>query len=261
MRAERGFHDEFIEMFEDVLLRVFLAAPPRRDGRQFQFLPEQMLAESRQKRHERRALQEAAAERVGDGHVARAHRFNEAGHAQDGIIAQFERVAKIIVHAAQNHVHPIEAAQRFQEDVVVAHQEVGSLDQHVAQVAGEIRLLEIRFVVRAGREHHDAARVLMAGHKVRERVLHVAEESGQAMNVIVAEGFGQDARRGQAVRQRVARPGGNLCAVGNHPPLSVRRTREVGGVEMQKRVRRRTDAVARAQKIRLGEHECRRKPA
>jgi hypothetical protein len=67
-------------------------------------------------------------------------------------------------------------------------------------------------------------------------LLRLAKKSGEPVNMVVAERFGQDARGDQPVRQRVARAGGNLRAVGNHPPASVRRTREVGGVKMQKQM-------------------------
>ena len=65
--AKRRFHDQLVQIFQHVFARGFLAAPPRRHRRQFQFLAEQMPAQARQKRHERRALHQAAAERVGDG--------------------------------------------------------------------------------------------------------------------------------------------------------------------------------------------------
>ena len=44
----------------------------------------------------------------------------------------------------------------FQKNAVVAHGQILSLDQHVAEVTRQIGLLKISFVVRAGREHDDA---------------------------------------------------------------------------------------------------------
>ena len=101
----------------------------------------------------------------------------------------------------------------------------------------------------------------LARRELRERVLRGEKKSREPVDVIVAERFGQNARGDETVRQRVARAGGNLRAVGNHPPASVGRTRQVGGVEMQKGVAGHVDAVAGPQKIRLGENQRRRKPA
>jgi len=92
-------------------------------------------------------------------------------------------------------------------------------------------LLKIRFVVRAGREQHGARFIRRARREFDQRALRVAKKSGEAMNVIVAKRFRQDARRDETIRERVTRAGRDLRAVGNHPPASVWRTREVGGVE------------------------------
>ena len=165
--AERRLDDQPVEIFDDVLPGRILAAPPGGHRRQFQFLAEQMPAQAGQKRHERRALQQAAAERVGHRHVARAQRLDQARHAEHRVVAQFQRVAKIVVHAAQDHIHAVEAAQGFQKDAVVAHGQVLALDEHVAEVAREIGLLEIGFVVRAGREHDDAGIVRLARRETR----------------------------------------------------------------------------------------------
>ena len=72
-----------------------------------------MPAQAGQKGHERRALHEAGAERVRDGDVAGANGFHETGHAEHGVVAQFERIAKIIIDAAQDDIDAFEAARAF----------------------------------------------------------------------------------------------------------------------------------------------------
>ena len=132
-------------MIEHVLAGGILAAPPGGDGRQLQFLAEQEAAQAGQERHERRALQQAATEGVGDGDIAGAQGLDEAGDAEHGIVPEFERIAEIVVHPPQDDIHGFEAAEGFQEDAVVAHGQVLALDEHVTEITGEISLLESRF--------------------------------------------------------------------------------------------------------------------
>ena len=92
--------------------------------------------------------------------------------------------------------------ERFEENVIVAHREVLSLDEHVAEIAREISLLEISFVVRAGREHDDARIFRLARRDARERILDVAKITGEPMDVDCRETIPAVMR---AVTRRLAR--------------------------------------------------------
>ena len=100
-------------MFENVFARGFLTAPPRCDRRQFQFLTENVFAQTGQEWKEGGALHNATTERIRDGHVSGAQDFNESGHAENGIVAQFERITEIVVHTAQNHINRLKAIESF----------------------------------------------------------------------------------------------------------------------------------------------------
>jgi hypothetical protein len=63
--------------------------PPKASQR----LAEQLLAGAGQESGQRRRLEQAAAERVGDQHIAGAHGLQQAGNAERRIAAQFERIA------------------------------------------------------------------------------------------------------------------------------------------------------------------------
>src|SRR5450756_1054816 len=141
--------------------------------------------------------------------------------------------------------------------MIIAHGQVLSLDQHVAEVTRQIRLLEVSFVVWTGREHHHPRLVGLPWRQLSERVLGIAEKSRQPVNMIVPERLGQDARGDQTVRQRITRASGNLRAVRHDPPASVRRTRKIGGVKMQKRVVWHAYTMQWPQKIRLRKHQRR----
>ena len=115
--------------------------------------------------------------------------------------------------------------------------------------------------MRAGREHHNPRLVLLPRRKAHKGVLHVTEEAGEAVNVMVAKRFGQDARGGEAVGESVAGARRNLRAVGDDPPLAVGGASQIGGVEMQERICCRPDVVAGTQEIRLRKDQRGREPA
>jgi hypothetical protein len=96
-------------------------------------------------------LKQAHSQRVGDGDVARPQRFQQTRHAKNRVVAQFQRVAKIIVHAAEDHVDLLQAAESLEIHPVIAHRQVLALHHHVTQVARQIALLEVSFAVRSRR--------------------------------------------------------------------------------------------------------------
>ena len=103
--AKGGTEFEGVEVLQDVIFARLLPAPPRRDAGHEERLAEDVAREAGQKCHERRALQQAGAERIRDGDVARAHGFHEAGDAERGVAAQLQRVAEVVVEPPEDHVH------------------------------------------------------------------------------------------------------------------------------------------------------------
>ena len=85
-----------------------------------------------------------------------ARRLQQAGHAAAWPIAwpQLERIGVGVVDAPQHDVDGLQPAQRPQPDPAVAHGQVGPLDEVVAEVAGQVGVLEVAGVADAGREHH-----------------------------------------------------------------------------------------------------------
>jgi hypothetical protein len=81
-------------------------------------------ADARQEARQRGRFEQARAQRVGHQHLAGAHRAEQAGHAEGRVGAQLDRVAEVVVEAAQDGVHALEARDGLEEDGVVAHREV-----------------------------------------------------------------------------------------------------------------------------------------
>jgi hypothetical protein len=86
----------------------------------------------------------------------------QAGNTEGRVGAQFERIAEVVVQAAQDGVHPLQARHRLQVDGV-AHRQILTLDQRKAQVAGQVGVLEIGFVVRPRGEQHGQRRLAVDG--------------------------------------------------------------------------------------------------
>ena len=76
---------------------------------------------------------------------------------------------------------------------MIANGEIGPFDQRISQVAREVGVLKIRFVIRPGREYDDARIFVVLGGELGEHLLHRAEERSQTKNLTVAEHIGQRA--------------------------------------------------------------------
>ena len=260
-RAEGGLDHQALEVVERARQAVGCAAPPALHRGQDELLAEDVAAQPGQQRHQRGVLRQAAAEGVDDGDVAAARGLDQAGDPEGGFVAQLERIAEVVVEPAQDDVDRVQAAEGLEEHAVVAHREVATLDQGVAEVAREVGMLEVALVVGPGSEQHDARIVVVARRQADEGVAGGGEEGGQSPHPAFAVGLRQDAREHDAVLERVAGAGGRLRAVGEHPPRAVGSAHQVGGVEVQAPPAGHGELMARAQEAGMGEQHRRRQQA
>ena len=180
-----------------------LAAPPALDGRQLEHLPQHRLGQRRHKAQQRAGLQKARARRVGHQHIACAHRLQQARHSQSGIGAQLQRVQPGVVHALEQPVHPLQALQGFEVELLLAHQQVAALHQRQAQVARQVGVFKIGFVVRARREQGDV-RVRTGGRALLQPIHQAAVGLGQALHRHGLKGLRKLARDDEPVFQQIA---------------------------------------------------------
>ena len=223
-----------------------------------QLLAEQPPAQARQEGEQGRRLDQAAAERVGHGHVARPHRLHQPRHAEERVAAQLQRIAIVVVQPAQDHVHRLKTAEHLEINAVVAHRQIAALDQGVAEVLGEEGVLEIGLVVRPRREQDDARVVAVVRGDGPQRLAEGVEEAGQPLHLAVAENVRQDARQDEPVLQGVARPGRRLRAVAEHPEAAIVGAAEVGGVEEESASAGRPGAVTGPQEAGVFKDQFRR---
>ncbi len=215
-----GFDHQEIQIIQHILERFGLAAPPGCGHGQLQILAQHSSAKAGEKWHEGRRFDQAAAQRVRNGHVACAHRFHQSGHSEVGIGAQFDGIAEAVVHAAQNYVHLLQAFESLQKNAAVANGEVAALNQRESQITREVGMLEISFVEGPGRQQHDARIVASLGRKADEIISKGTEKRREAFDLKFAEQIRKRLRHHDAIFERVARARWRLRAVGNHPPIA-----------------------------------------
>jgi hypothetical protein len=247
-------------MGQHVLPSLPFAAPPGGHRGELRLLAQEIAADRGQKDGQHRRFQQAAAQGIGHRRPAPAHRFHQTGHTQAGILLKFQRIAVQVIHPAQDHVHGLRAAQGTQPDPAAGEDQVLALDQGVAQVTGEVDVFEPGLVEGTrGEQHHPGFRVL-PGRQRRQARAQGLEEARQAVHAGLAVQAREDPRKHDPVLQGIARTGGGLGAVTQHPHLSVRSPGQIRGIQGQRMVRQR-EAVAGMEETALAEHQFRRQDA
>jgi len=169
---------------------------------------------------------------------------------------EFERIGKVGVDTAQQHFGALQAGNRAHEDAVIAHAQVFALDHEKAEVTRQIRVLEIRFAHRSGRQHANVRVVLPA--KRRELGLKSLKERCEPLGAARAIDVGDGARQREPVLDRIAGARWRLRAVAEHPPVAVGAARNIDRVEAQMSAAGRCDADQGAQEFRIAGDDGRR---
>ena len=163
-----AFDRDLVEPRQHFLARGLLAAPPGRDMRHLQVFAEQTPAQARQEAQQRARLHHAGARHVGDDDAVLAQHVDQAGHAELRGGVQFERIERIGIDPAQQHVEPLQAGDGADMDAVAADGEIVALDQQEAEIARQRGVLEIGFAEGARRQQPDARLVAVgAGAQAR----------------------------------------------------------------------------------------------
>ena len=144
----------------------------------------------------------------------------------------------------------------FKKHAVVADREVGAFDDAEAEIAREVRVLEVGPRLLPRRQKHRERRIAVA--EAQESLRERAEEAREPAHVALREDLRQGLRRHDAILERVARARRRLRSVAEHPPAPVCRAREVERDEVQVQVVAHADTRARPQELRIAEHEARR---
>ena len=247
--------DQRVEVGEHVPAGLLLATPPGRRALQAQRGAEQMLAESRQERHQRRVLEHARAERVDDRHVAGASDLEQSRDAELRVGLELQRVAEPAVDAPEDHVDRFHLADGAHPHAVLTDGQIAALHERVAERGRQHRVLEGGLVERTGRQHDDPRVLRSLRRDLLQRGAQHAEERRQTVDLRMAIEARQDTRDHGPVLERVAGAGGGLRAVADHRPAALLIASEIDGVAEQLLGTRQPDLIACAQKAVVAEHE------
>ncbi len=156
---------------------------------------------------------EAGAESIGDGDVAGAIGVEQAGAAEDGIAAEDERIAEVVVDTAVDDIDALEAVGGAHVDDVVVGDEVAAFDEINAHLAGEVGVLEIRGVEDAGREQNDVRLGTAFGRKRAQRGKQQLRIMLDGAHSVAVEELREGALHDAAVGEHVAHAGGDAKVV------------------------------------------------
>ena len=243
--AVGAFDGKIVEPVQHFLARGFLAAPPGRDVRHLEVLAQKALAQAWQEAEQRPRLQHAGTRHVGDHDAVLAQHVDQARHAEMRGGIKFQRIEKVGIDPAQQHIEPLQPGDGADMDAVAADGEIVALDQQEAEITRDRGMFEISFAEGARRQQSDP-RIIAVG-AAAQRIAKRLEERRHPFDVHRLVEVGKGPRQHQAVFQRVAGARRRLRAVAQHPPAPVRATADVGGIEMQITPARRFDAAHRAQ--------------
>ena len=80
-------HHQFVQMSQNIVAICRMPAPPGRQRWQFKVFTQQLPTQQRQKRRQRRIFNQTAADGVGQGDMAAAHRLEQTGNTEQRIAA------------------------------------------------------------------------------------------------------------------------------------------------------------------------------
>ncbi len=196
------------------------------------------------------------AEEVRDRDVARARRVDDARAAQHRRGIEVEGVEALVVDAAIDHVDALLTAGREHVEHVVAAHEVATLDELDTHLPREERVLEVRGVVHARGQQHDARVVDAARRGCDQRLQEPRRIVGNGLHAVRGEQLGEHVGHRPPVLDDVRDPRRDPDVVLEHAHLSRRVAYEVDAGHVHAHAARRRDSAAsRAVEVRRRDDE------
>jgi hypothetical protein len=124
--------------------------------RHLQIFAEEAPAQAGQEAEQRPRFHHAGARHIGDDDAVLAQHIDQAGHAELRGGVQLQRIERIGIDSAQQHVEPLQAGDGADVDAVAAYGEIVALDQQKSEIARQRGMLEIGFAEAAWRQQSDA---------------------------------------------------------------------------------------------------------
>jgi hypothetical protein len=167
---------------------------------------------------DRLVVGDAGADRVGDRDRAGAVGAHQPGNAEQRVGAELERVDEVVVEAAVDRVHALQAGGGAHVADGVAHDQVGRLDQLDAHLTREEGVLEVGAVERARGPQHDGRIGVGGGRDRAQRVEQQRRVVVDRPHPVAGEQLGHQPRHRDAVLEHVGDPRGRADVVLEHAP-------------------------------------------
>ena len=227
-----GEQQQIVEVGEYVAEAVGPSAPPALGAAQGELLAEQGGGHVAEQPVEGRVLEDPGAERIEDGHPPAPDDLEQSGYTEQRVGPQFHGIAPHVVHPADHRIDRIEPGQRPEPDPVVLDHQVPTLDEGVAEVGGQVGVLEVGLREWARGEDDDPWLVHVLGHRPGDSGPDGPEEAGLALDAGRPVQSREHPGQRRPVDQRVAQPRGRLGPVG-HRPEAVGLAHDVDGGQEQ----------------------------
>ncbi len=185
------------------LAGVLLPAPPGRDIRHLQVFAEETPAQAGQEAEQRARFHHAGARHIGDDDAVFPENVDQAGHAELRGRIKLQRIERIGIDPAQQHVEPLQACDGADMNAVAADGEIVALDQQESEIARQRCMFEIGFAEGARRQQPDAR--LVAVGAGAQGIAERFEERRHPLDIHRLVERGEGARQHQPIFQRIAR--------------------------------------------------------
>lgn len=156
-------HHQLRQVRQDVRQFLRLATLPGRHVVQQRVFAEVEADHVRHVGIDRLVVGHPGTDRVGQHQVAGPVGGQQAGHAEQRIRVERQRVEEGVVDPSVDHVHRLRSGRRAHVDPLVADEQIGAFDQFHAHLAGEEGVFEVGAVETSRRQYHHARRFDVTG--------------------------------------------------------------------------------------------------
>ena len=150
------------------------------------------------------SFRDPGARRVGDGDLASPIDVHDPRHAKDAFRIERKRIEIVVVNAAIQHVDRVIPGGATHRDAPVDHAQIGRFHQFRPHLVGQKRMLVIRRIVDAGRQHRQRG---LVGRAVRgagaQRPRETPRIAGHGLHGNAREQFGKHRHHRFAIFQHV----------------------------------------------------------